>query len=130
MKRDESVKNTNNNYTNLNLNKSLSTNSEKEIKAKSRQKALTTITDLLKNNKYLMEQGLDYINSLSKKVEEDLAKAIYPVGFYKNKAKNIKLCAKQVLENFNGIVPDNMDDLQSLAGVRKKICKCCYVRSF
>ena len=61
---------------------------------------------------------------------KELEEIIHPCGFYKNKAKNIKLCAKQVLENFNGIVPDNMDDLQSLAGVRKKICKCCYVRSF
>ena len=39
-----------------------------------------------------------------------LEEIIHPCGFYKNKAKNIKLCAKQVLENFNGIVPDNMDD--------------------
>ncbi len=59
---------------------------------------------------------------------KDLEEIIHPCGFYKNKAKNIKLCAKQVLENFGGVVPDNMDDLQSLAGVRKKICKCCYVR--
>ena len=61
---------------------------------------------------------------------KELEEIIHPCGFYKNKAKNIKLCAKQVLEKFNGVVPDNMDDLQSLAGVRKKICKCCYVRGF
>ena len=35
---------------------------------------------------------------------EELEKIIHPCGFYKNKAKNIKLCAKQVLEKFNGIV--------------------------
>ena len=45
---------------------------------------------------------------------------IHPCGFYKNKAKNIKLCAKQVLENFGGIVPNNMKDLMSLAGVGRK----------
>ena len=50
----------------------------------------------------------------------ELEEIVRPCGFYKNKAKNIKLCAKQVLENFNGIVPDNMDDLQSLAGVGRK----------
>lgn len=61
---------------------------------------------------------------------KDLEEIIHPCGFYKNKAKNIKLCAKQVLENFGGVVPDNMEDLQSLAGVRKKIGKCYYVRSF
>ena len=50
----------------------------------------------------------------------ELEKIIHPCGFYKNKAKNIKLCAKQVLENFGGDVPDNMEDLQSLAGVGRK----------
>lgn len=49
---------------------------------------------------------------------KELEDIIHPCGFYKNKAKNIKLCAKQVLENFDGKVPDNMEDLQSLAGVR------------
>lgn len=50
----------------------------------------------------------------------ELEEIIHPCGFYKNKAKNIKLCAKQVLENFGGIVPDNMEDLQGLAGIGRK----------
>ncbi len=50
----------------------------------------------------------------------ELEEIIHPCGFYKNKAKNIKLCAKQVLENFNGIVPQTMDKLLSLAGVGRK----------
>ena len=51
---------------------------------------------------------------------KELEEIIHPCCFYKNKAKNIKLCAKQLLENFDGKVPDNMDDLQSLAGVGRK----------
>ena len=51
---------------------------------------------------------------------KELEQIIHPCGFYKNKAKNIKLCAKQVLENFGGIVPNNMKDLMSLAGVGRK----------
>ena len=51
---------------------------------------------------------------------KELENLIHPCGFYKNKAKNIKLCAKQVLEKFNGIVPNNMEDLLSLAGVGRK----------
>lgn len=51
---------------------------------------------------------------------EELEKIIHPCGFYKNKAKNIKLCAKQVLEKFNGIVPDTMEELITLAGVGRK----------
>lgn len=50
----------------------------------------------------------------------ELEEIIHPCGFYKNKAKNIKLCAKQVLENFNGIVPQTIDKLLSLAGVGRK----------
>ena len=50
----------------------------------------------------------------------ELENLIHPCGFYKNKAKNIKLCAKQVLENFNGVVPHTMKELTSLAGVGRK----------
>lgn len=49
-----------------------------------------------------------------------LEKLIHPCGFYKNKAKNIKKCANQILENFGGEVPSNMDDLITLAGVGRK----------
>ena len=50
----------------------------------------------------------------------ELEKIVHPCGFYKNKARNIKLCAKQVLENFNGVVPHTMKELTSLAGVGRK----------
>ena len=51
---------------------------------------------------------------------DELENIIHPCGFYKNKAKNIKKCASQILDNFNGIVPNNMDDLLTLAGVGRK----------
>ena len=51
---------------------------------------------------------------------DELELLIHPCGFYKNKAKNIKLCAKKVLENFNGKVPQTMDELLTLAGVGRK----------
>ena len=47
----------------------------------------------------------------------ELENLIHPCGFYKNKAKNIKLCARQILENFGGEVPHTMEELTSLAGV-------------
>ncbi len=50
----------------------------------------------------------------------ELEELIHPCGFYKNKAKNIKLCAKQVLETFHGEVPQTMEELTSLAGVGRK----------
>lgn len=50
----------------------------------------------------------------------ELEDIIHPCGFYKNKAKSIKKCAKQILENYNGCIPDNMNDLIKLAGVGRK----------
>ena len=57
---------------------------------------------------------------------QELENIIHPCGFYKNKAKNIKLCAKQVLENFNGEVPHTMEELTSLAGVGRKSANVIY----
>ena len=68
----------------------------------------------------------DFTNIDLKELEE----IIHPCGFYKNKAKNIKLCAKQVLEKFNGVVPDNMNDLQSLAGVGRKSANVVMLEAF
>ena len=61
---------------------------------------------------------------------EELEKIIRPCGFYKNKAKNIKLCAKQVLEKFNGKVPQDMDSLLTLAGVGRKIANVIQLEVF
>ncbi|WP_028950082.1 endonuclease III domain-containing protein [Sulfurihydrogenibium subterraneum] len=52
--------------------------------------------------------------------EEEIAKLIYPVGFYKNKAKTIKEISKIILERYGGKVPDNLEDLLSLKGVGRK----------
>ena len=45
---------------------------------------------------------------------------IHPCGFYKNKAKNIKACAKKIVSEFNGKVPQSMEELLSLPGVGRK----------
>ena len=60
----------------------------------------------------------------------ELEQIIHPCGFYKNKAKNIKLCAKQVLEEFNGIVPHTMKELTSLAGVGRKSANVIMLEAF
>ena len=51
---------------------------------------------------------------------KELEDLIHSCGFYKNKSKNIKLCAKQVLNDFNGIVPQTYEELMSLAGIGRK----------
>ena len=60
----------------------------------------------------------------------ELEQIIHPCGFYKNKAKNIKLCAKQVLENFGGEVPKTMDELLTLAGVGRKSANVILLEAF
>ena len=51
---------------------------------------------------------------------KELEKLIHSCGFYKNKAKNIKLCANQIINDFNGNVPKDMENLLKLAGVGRK----------
>ena len=51
---------------------------------------------------------------------KELEDLIHPCGFYRNKAANIKKCAKQILEDFGGEVPQDMDSLLKLAGVGRK----------
>ena len=51
---------------------------------------------------------------------EDLKNAIYPVGFYENKAKQIIEFSKIIDEEFNGIVPNTIEDLIKFKGVGRK----------
>lgn len=50
----------------------------------------------------------------------DLEKSMYSTGFYRAKAKNIKACARRILDEYGGDVPARMDDLLSLPGVARK----------
>jgi len=50
----------------------------------------------------------------------ELEKDIMSIGLYRNKAKSIKQSAMQILHEFGGEVPDNMDDLVKLSGVGRK----------
>lgn len=58
----------------------------------------------------------EFANLPVTKIEE----MIRSTGFYRNKAKNIKLCSQQLLEKYNGEVPKEMDELINLAGVGRK----------
>ena len=51
---------------------------------------------------------------------EDLAKAIYPVGFYENKAKQIIELSRQIDEELDGKVPDTIEELVEFNGVGRK----------
>lgn len=51
---------------------------------------------------------------------EVLAKAIYPVGFYANKAKQIVELSKRLVDEFDGKVPDEIEELIKFNGVGRK----------
>ena len=61
---------------------------------------------------------------------DKLEKIIHPCGFYKNKAKNIKACSQMLMEKYNGIVPNNMEELQSLPGVGRKSANVVMLEAF
>ncbi len=52
--------------------------------------------------------------------QAELEEYIKSTGFYRNKAKNIISCCRTILEQYNGLVPDTMEALTSLAGVGRK----------
>ena len=52
--------------------------------------------------------------------EEAVIECIQSIGLYRSKAKNIRLCAQQLMERFNGEVPKTREELVSLAGVGRK----------
>ena len=51
---------------------------------------------------------------------DELEKAIYPVGFYKNKAGQIIELSKEIVEKYNGKVPNSIDELCKFRGVGRK----------
>ena len=57
-------------------------------------------------------------------------KLIRPSGFYNMKTKNIIRAAKQIVDEFDGRVPDNEEDLLKLHSVGRKTANCVLVYAF
>jgi len=51
---------------------------------------------------------------------EKIAKTIYPVGFYRVKARTIHSACRDLIKRFNSKVPDDLDELLSIKGVGRK----------
>ncbi|GAB4544928.1 MAG: endonuclease III [Thermodesulfovibrionia bacterium] len=58
----------------------------------------------------------DYANADIKRLEHE----IRPTGFYKNKAKMVIECCKRLIQDYNGMVPDTLEELTKLPGVGRK----------
>lgn len=57
-----------------------------------------------------------FANADIKEMEQD----IHSTGFYRNKARNIILCARKLIEEYGGEVPSSLEELTSLPGVGRK----------
>lgn len=55
---------------------------------------------------------------------------IYPIGFYRQKAKNLKRTSQIIVEKYGGKVPGNIDDLKKLPGVGQKTANLILARAF
>lgn len=51
---------------------------------------------------------------------DEIERLIYPVGFYRNKAKALLAISRALLERYGGRVPDEIDELLTLPGVGRK----------
>ncbi|SNZ08926.1 endonuclease-3 [Persephonella hydrogeniphila] len=65
-----------------------------------------------------------------KLTEEQIAKAIYPAGFYRNKAKTIKKISEIIVKKNSGEVPDSLEELLKLPGVGRKTANLVLALSF
>ena len=58
--------------------------------------------------------------TMAKATAEEVEPYIKSCGFYHGKARDIVAAAKMLVEDFHGVIPDNMDDLLKLPGVGRK----------
>ena len=68
--------------------------------------------------------------SLSEATQEEVYQLIKSISYPHNKAKNLLAMAKTLVDDFGGVVPDNLDDLQKLPGVGRKTANVVLADSF
>lgn len=70
--------------------------------------------------KMFREKGVNTPEQFANMDLEEIEELIRSTGFYKNKAKNIQKAARQLLNEYNGEIPKDMDKLLELGGVGRK----------
>lgn len=61
---------------------------------------------------------------------KEIENLISSISFFRNKAKHIKECSIQLVEHYNGIVPDSMEELTTLAGIGRKSANVIMLEAF
>ncbi len=83
------------------------------LSAQTTDESVNKVTESLFKKYHTIE---DYANAPLEQLEADIRR----IGLYRNKAKNLKLLAIKLLEDFNGVVPSEHKSLTSLPGVGRK----------
>jgi endonuclease III len=60
----------------------------------------------------------------------EIERLIYPVGFYRNKARHVKACCEMLVADFGGRVPSTMEELVKLPGVGRKTANLVLILGF
>jgi endonuclease III len=83
----------------------------------------------LKASERLFAQA-DSIKKLNQLDQLEIRNLIYPVGFYKTKARHLKQLAMSVLINYGGKIPGIREELMKLPGVGRKTANLTLNRAF
>jgi endonuclease-3 len=69
-------------------------------------------------------------SDLLKLEAQKIEKLIFPAGFYRTKALNLRRIATIIIEKYAGLVPDDLDELLSLPGVGRKTANLVLIEAF
>jgi endonuclease III len=68
--------------------------------------------------------------TLAKLPVAEIERLIYPVGFYRTKARHVKACCEMLASDFGGRVPSTMQELVRLPGVGRKTANLVLILGF
>ncbi|HEX5109501.1 MAG TPA: endonuclease III [Vicinamibacterales bacterium] len=68
--------------------------------------------------------------ALAKLTIPEIERLIYPVGFYRTKARHVRACAEMLVTRFAGHVPRTLEELVTLPGVGRKTANLVLILGF
>jgi endonuclease III len=68
--------------------------------------------------------------AMAKLSVREIERLIYPVSFYRNKARHVRACCETLVSRFGGRVPQTMEELTSLPGVGRKTANLVMILAF
>jgi endonuclease-3 len=68
--------------------------------------------------------------SMARLPVDEIERLIYPVSFYRHKARHVKACCAMIVSRFGGRVPGTMEELVSLPGVGRKTANLVLILAF